>query len=122
MSRYRISIPLTVLVTVLCFVPPMPVAQAEDIAAPAADETLIYIFRVGRFVGGGAKLWIAVNDQTVALNEWLTDVEWIEVNPDAITPRIREREDIVADFVRSAAERAKTGAADFHLLASGHAY
>ncbi len=60
--------------------------------------------------------------QSDDLNEWLTDVEWIEVNPDAITPRIREREDIVTDFVRSAAERAKTGAADFHLLASGHAY
>jgi hypothetical protein len=40
--------------------------SAQEIAPPAADETLIYVLRAGKFVGGGAKLWVAVNDQTVA--------------------------------------------------------
>jgi hypothetical protein len=43
-----------------------PTAAAQEIAPPAADETLIYVIRGGRFVGGGAKVWVAVNDQTVA--------------------------------------------------------
>lgn len=38
-------------------------AMADDgIAPPSQDETLIYILREG----GGGKLWIAINDQTVA--------------------------------------------------------
>ena len=41
-------------------------ATAQEVAPPAADETLIYVLRAGRFAGGGAKVWIAVNDQTVA--------------------------------------------------------
>lgn len=61
-------------------------------------------------------------EQLDDLNKWLTDVDWVEVNPDEITSRIREREDIVTDLLRSAGERAKTGAADVLLLASEHAY
>lgn len=41
-------------------------AEAQEVAPPAADETLVYIFRAGRFMGGGAKVWVAVNDKTVA--------------------------------------------------------
>lgn len=33
---------------------------------PASDETLIYVMREGRFIGSGGRMWIAVNDQTVA--------------------------------------------------------
>jgi hypothetical protein len=61
-------------------------------------------------------------EQSDDLNKWLTDIDWVEVNPDAITPRIQERVDMVTVFVRSTAERAKIGAADFHLLASENAY
>jgi len=66
MDRYRINIISMAFVILLYFVSPMPVADAKEIAPPAADETLIYILRVGRFAGSGAKLWVAVNDQTVA--------------------------------------------------------
>lgn len=40
--------------------------RAEDVAAPEADETLIYLIREGRFLGSGGALWVALNDQTVA--------------------------------------------------------
>jgi len=66
MDRYRINIISMAFVILLYFVSPMPVADAKEIAPQAADETLIYILRVGRFAGSGAKLWVAVNDQTVA--------------------------------------------------------
>ena len=48
------------------FITSMGCAQAWGVAAPTQDETLIYVLREGRFTGGGAKMWIAVNDQTVA--------------------------------------------------------
>ncbi len=41
-------------------------AQTAGESNPAADETLIYVLREGRFAGAGTKQWIAVNDQTVA--------------------------------------------------------
>ena len=41
-------------------------AQAAGELSPSADETLIYVLREGRFMGAAAKLWIAVNDQTIA--------------------------------------------------------
>jgi hypothetical protein len=47
-------------------VAPPAVLHAQEVAPPAADETLIYIFRRGRFAGGGAKMWVALNNQTVA--------------------------------------------------------
>lgn len=39
---------------------------AQDVAPPAADETLIYVIRPGRILGGAAGFWIGVNDKTVA--------------------------------------------------------
>jgi hypothetical protein len=41
-------------------------AQESEVAPPADDETLIYVIREGRFAGSMNKMWIAVNDQTVA--------------------------------------------------------
>jgi hypothetical protein len=43
-----------------------PAIAADEIAPPGEDETLIYVLREKRFTGGGNKMWIAVNDQTVA--------------------------------------------------------
>lgn len=63
-SPSRSAIALCVLLTGLATL--APPAAAQEIAPPAADETLIYVIRAGRFVGGGAKMWVAVNDQTVA--------------------------------------------------------
>jgi hypothetical protein len=42
------------------------VAQDEGVAPPADDETLIYVIREGRFAGSMNKMWIAVNNNTVA--------------------------------------------------------
>jgi len=47
----------------------LPVAAKKAdvvLETPEADETLIYILREGRFTGWNAKMWIAVNDKTVA--------------------------------------------------------
>jgi len=43
-------------------------AKKADVVleTPGADETLIYILREGRFTGWNAKMWIAINDKTVA--------------------------------------------------------
>ena len=41
-------------------------AKAIEIEPPAADETLIYIIRIGRFLGSGTGVWVALNDKTVA--------------------------------------------------------
>jgi hypothetical protein len=60
--RLCLSLPLAAL---LLFSLPH-IAHAQEIAPPAPDETLVYVLRGGRFVGGGAKVWVAVNDQTVA--------------------------------------------------------
>ena len=46
--------------------PSTAVAQDAGIAPPAADETLIYVIREGRFAGSMNKMWVAVNEQTVA--------------------------------------------------------
>ena len=41
-------------------------AQEAGIAPPEDDETLIYVIREGRFAGSMNKMWVAVNDKTVA--------------------------------------------------------
>ncbi len=46
--------------------PSTAAAQDAGIAPPGADETLIYVIREGRFTGSMNKMWIAVNDKTVA--------------------------------------------------------
>jgi hypothetical protein len=65
-SPWRIATVLPVLSAALYLASSPHNAHAQAIAPPAADETLIYVIREGRFVGGGAKMWVAVNDQTVA--------------------------------------------------------
>ena len=50
----------------LCFPFAGVLAQESEVAPPAEDETLIYVIREGRFAGSMNKMWIAVNDQTVA--------------------------------------------------------
>ena len=59
--------------------------------------------------------------QSSKLKKWLAGTSWVTVNPAAITPRVREREKIVSQFVRSAGKRASVGKADFHLLGRAHA-
>ena len=42
------------------------VLAADEIAPPGDDETLVFVLREGRFTGASGKMWISVNDQTVA--------------------------------------------------------
>lgn len=64
-SMIRVMIPVLVLAAVTAGIEHAD-ARTADVPGPAADETLIYVLREGRFTGSGAKLWIAVNDQTLA--------------------------------------------------------
>jgi len=65
MFNYRYALVAAVFALFVGFTP-TPAPAADEVAPPAADETLIYLMRERRFAGGGAKMWIAVNDQTVA--------------------------------------------------------
>lgn len=60
--------------------------------------------------------------QSGELQRWLKKTKQVELIPQAVTSRIREREEIVTDFLRLAVERANSGAADFTLLSSDEAY
>lgn len=66
MTQRKPQILLFVCLAVFCIAPNHALAESEDVAAPAADETLIYVLREKRLRSGGTKTWIAVNDQTVA--------------------------------------------------------
>lgn len=54
-----------IILLLLVFSSPAHSAIETGAAPPADDETLIYVMRVGRFVGGGGTMWVAVNNQTV---------------------------------------------------------
>jgi len=71
---------------------------------------------------GRVRLTPITLEKSEDLHKWLENVNWVELNADAITPRIAERVAIVTELVQSAAKRANTGKADFHLLSSEHAY
>lgn len=66
MNRFLTGISVSATLCALCLFAPLNEVTAQEVASPGPDETLIYVLRKGRFVGGGAKVWIAVNDQTVA--------------------------------------------------------
>ena len=56
------------LVTIVAVLPAPSTSRADAaaVAAPADDETLIYVIREGRMLGAAIGHWIAINDQTVA--------------------------------------------------------
>jgi hypothetical protein len=60
--------------------------------------------------------------QSEELQSWLKKTKQVELNPQAITNRIRDREKIVTDFLQLAIERANNGTADFTLLDNDDAY
>ena len=63
-SRTRARILALALLAAVFVTPPSNDSHAGDVAPPAPDETLIYLLRTGKL--GAAKVWVAVNDQTVA--------------------------------------------------------
>jgi len=66
MGQRQTNLRLGAFLFVICLWPGTEWAQAQEVAGPAPDETLIYVIREGRFLGSGVGHWIAVNDQTVA--------------------------------------------------------
>lgn len=60
--------------------------------------------------------------QSGDLQKWLKKTSPVELMQEAITNRIRDREEIVAAFLQQAIERANSGTADFTLLDSDSAY
>ncbi len=67
------------------------------------------------------RLTPVARDQASELDKWLSDVEWVELNPNAMTPRINEREELVVEYLQSVVEKARQGRADFAVLAADHA-
>ncbi len=59
----------TLAIAIIAMLAALPVAAKKaDVVLETAgpNETLIYVLREGRFTGWNAKMWIAVNDKTVA--------------------------------------------------------
>lgn len=75
----------------------------------------------GKWIGR-VRLTPVFRQDSSKLDEWLSDVNWVEIDSESITPRIQERVDMVTEYVRVAASRAAEGVADVHLLGSEHAY
>ncbi|MDH3613208.1 MAG: hypothetical protein OEU90_00350 [Gammaproteobacteria bacterium] len=71
---------------------------------------------------GRVRLTPVSSSQSGELQGWLKKTKQVELIPQAVTNRIREREEIVTDFLRLAIERANSGAADFTLLGSDDAH
>jgi len=56
------------------------------------------------------------------LEEWLAAATLLELNESALTPRVRERGDIVMSFVNQSIAKAKSGEIDVRVLAAAHAF
>ena len=61
-------------------------------------------------------------DESKMLEGWLEDVTFVELNEANVTDRVREREEIVTEFVRTVAEDARLGRMDYTKLNADHAY
>jgi hypothetical protein len=56
------------------------------------------------------------------LEKWLSDVDWVERNPEPMSASTHERELIVTELIQRAVEKARTGEPEFTLLSTDHAY
>jgi len=57
---------LALLLVVSAFTATSVPSNAQEVTPPAADETLIYVIREGRFIGAANGYWIGLNNETVA--------------------------------------------------------
>lgn len=56
------------------------------------------------------------------MTQWTKDVEWLELNPDAVGDRVQQRIDIATGFVKEFALKARAGQVDTSDLSAEHAY
>lgn len=66
MRRRKLHVLALACLAAFCVTPDQVFAESEEVAAPAPDETLIYVIREKRLTAGLLGAWIAVNDQSVA--------------------------------------------------------
>ncbi len=71
---------------------------------------------------GGVKLVPIEGSQEGELQRWLSATTLLELNESALTPRVRERNDIVMPYVNQAIEKAKSGEIGVADLAAAHAF
>ena len=70
----------------------------------------------------GIKLVPIDSSQEGELREWLSDTTPMELNESALTPRVRERSDIVMSYVNETFSKAKSDTIGFRVLAAEHAF
>jgi len=122
------------------FVGSLQMNEAIDVRVPAGEH-FFYAAQTGSTVlkarvdaGQQYYAWLDVGkmrlnlrlkpigpEQQAELREWLTLVQWVALDEQAMTPRVREREEIVRRHVLSVAERVRSGAVGFQELNPGHA-
>lgn len=68
------------------------------------------------------KLMPVATSESAQLEEWLNEVQMVEVDQDAMTARHRERESIVNEFTAARAEAGRLGQQDFTEINAEHAY
>jgi len=69
----------------------------------------------------GIKLVPIEGSQERELQEWLSDTTLLELNESALTPRVRERCDIVMSYVNETISKAKSGQIGVGVLGAAHA-
>ena len=70
----------------------------------------------------GIKFVPIEGSQEGELQEWLSATTLLELNETALTPRVRERGDIVMSFVNQSIAKAKSGEISVGVLAAAHAF
>ena len=76
---------------------------------------------VGTWVQG-IKLVPIEGSQEGKLQEWLSAATFLKLNESALTPRVRERGDIVMSYVNQGIAKAKSGEIGVRVLAAAHAF
>ncbi len=75
----------------------------------------------GKMIGRVRLTPIAAHNSS-KLDRWLEDVRWVKLDSDTLTDGVRERENIVGQFIRETAARTETGESDFALISNENAF
>lgn len=71
---------------------------------------------------GGVRLTPVPLNAIQDLKKWLEPVNWVELNSDAITARIRERGDVVNAFIQAEIKNPGSNKSNIQILGHGHAF
>ena len=123
------------------FVGSLKMNDAIDVRVPAgehfffAEQTGSTLMRAHVEAGQRYFAWLDVGklrlnlrlkpiapSQSAELQNWLSLIKWVELNEEQMTPRVREREDIVREHVLALTARARNGTVGFQELNQDHAF